>query len=87
MINKLIIYEKYELYFNYGIFTNQDYWLVDSIIKTFDYHFSSMYPAYKNYKLFNTILPFVFNDMASIFERNKKLNIVRNSSFKRYVRI
>jgi hypothetical protein len=67
MINKLFIYKKHEFYFNYGIFTNQDYELVDSIIKVFDYHFSSMFPVYKNYILFSKIM--------NIFEKNKTLNI------------
>jgi hypothetical protein len=67
MINKLFIYKKHEFYFNYGIFTNQDYELVDSIIKVFDNHFSSMFPVYKNYNLFSKIM--------NIFEKNKTLNI------------
>ena len=70
MIKKLFVYKKHEFYFNYGIYTNHDYKLVDSIIRMFDTHFSSMFPIYKNFKL--------FCDIINIFEKNKTISPEQN---------
>ena len=74
MIKKLIIYEKYEIYFNYGIFSNHDYILVRSVINECNYISSNNYPTKNEFDLF-------FDTMEN-YEKNRKLSKSRSKKDK-----
>ena len=71
MINSLIYYEKYEIFFNYGVSTFKDYYMVNSFIELIDKYFSSMYPNTNKFQL--------FHEMIDIYEKNRKLRKSRNN--------
>jgi hypothetical protein len=56
MLKTLLYYEKYEVYFYYGVFSTVDYDFVHSLIKFFDSTVSSIYPSKCNFQHFSKMM-------------------------------
>ena len=56
MLKTLLYYEKYEVFFYYGVFSTVDFDFVASLIKFFDSIISSTYPSKYNFQLFSKMM-------------------------------
>ena len=56
MVKKLLFHDKFQIYFYYGIFSKEDYFLTTPVFKILDDHVSSIFPSDENFKYFVDIM-------------------------------